>query len=390
MQIVAAHTNSLAASLAATSLTALHRPRFPGRNPDRGASLRLSQFTVPAVPSRRRQGRHPAILRQHAAAPAAGRPRPAPGADRAGARGAAVVPRQPGGDRRRAGAGRRGADGAGRAVAPAGARRERRAQRRGGGDPADRGGDRSPPAAVGPAGDPHPPRRGRPAQRRPGGLHGGAGARTRWCSASARPAPARPISRWPRRWRCCRRARSIASCSRRPAVEAGERLGFLPGDMKEKVDPYLRPLYDALHDMMPADQVLRRHDQRRDRGGAAGVHARPHAGARLSSSWTRRRTPRAVQMKMLLTRMGEGTRMVVTGDLTQIDLPAGVALRPARRAGHAGGGAGHRRGAARQARRGAPPAGGAHRRCLRPARGGAGGQRREARRSRETGEQTGK
>ena len=67
----------------------------------------------------------------------------------------------------------------------------------------------------------------------------------------------------------------------RPAVEAGERLGFLPGDMKEKVDPYLRPLYDALHDMMPAEQVIRRHEQRRDRGGAAGVHARPHAGACL-------------------------------------------------------------------------------------------------------------
>ena len=78
----------------------------------------------------------------------------------------------------------------------------------------------------------------------------------------------------------------------RPAVEAGERLGFLPGDMKEKVDPYLRPLYDALHDMMPAEQVVRRHDQRRDRGGAAGLHARPHAGALLSPFWTRRRTPR--------------------------------------------------------------------------------------------------
>ncbi len=77
----------------------------------------------------------------------------------------------------------------------------------------------------------------------------------------------------------------------RPAVEAGERLGFLPGDMKEKVDPYLRPLYDALHDMMPAEQVIRRHDQRRDRGRAAGLHARPHPGALPTPSWTRRRTP---------------------------------------------------------------------------------------------------
>ena len=67
----------------------------------------------------------------------------------------------------------------------------------------------------------------------------------------------------------------------RPAVEAGERLGFLPGDMKEKVDPYLRPLYDALHDMMPGEQVIRRMAQRRDRGGAARLHARPHPGACL-------------------------------------------------------------------------------------------------------------
>ena len=64
----------------------------------------------------------------------------------------------------------------------------------------------------------------------------------------------------------------------RPAVEAGERLGFLPGDMKEKVDPYLRPLYDALYDMMPADKVERRDRRRGDRDRAAGLHARPHAG----------------------------------------------------------------------------------------------------------------
>ena len=78
----------------------------------------------------------------------------------------------------------------------------------------------------------------------------------------------------------------------RPAVEAGERLGFLPGDMKEKVDPYLRPLYDALYDMMPADKVERGHARRRDRDRAARLHARPHAGASPPSSSTRRRTPR--------------------------------------------------------------------------------------------------
>jgi len=108
----------------------------------------------------------------------------------------------------------------------------------------------------------------------------------------------------------------------RPAVEAGERLGFLPGDMKEKVDPYLRPLYDALHEMMPADQVLRRL-------GNGDIEVAPLAfmrGRTLSHSFVildeaQNTTP--MQMKMFLTRMGEGTRMVVTGDLSQIDLPPG-------------------------------------------------------------------
>ena len=108
----------------------------------------------------------------------------------------------------------------------------------------------------------------------------------------------------------------------RPAVEAGERLGFLPGDMKEKVDPYLRPLYDALHDMMPGEQVVRRL-------GTGEIEVAPLAfmrGRTLAHSFVildeaQNTTP--VQMKMFLTRMGEGTRMVVTGDLTQVDLPGG-------------------------------------------------------------------
>jgi len=109
----------------------------------------------------------------------------------------------------------------------------------------------------------------------------------------------------------------------RPAVEAGERLGFLPGDMKEKVDPYLRPLYDALHDMMPADQVLRRLTN-------GEIEVAPLAfmrGRTLAHAYVildEAQNTSAVQMKMVLTRMGEGTRMVITGDLTQIDLPAGV------------------------------------------------------------------
>ena len=109
----------------------------------------------------------------------------------------------------------------------------------------------------------------------------------------------------------------------RPAVEAGERLGFLPGDMKEKVDPYLRPLYDALHDMMPAEQVVRRLTN-------GEIEVAPLAfmrGRTLSHAYAildEAQNTTAVQMKMWLTRMGEGTRMVVTGDLTQVDLPTGV------------------------------------------------------------------
>ena len=109
----------------------------------------------------------------------------------------------------------------------------------------------------------------------------------------------------------------------RPAVEAGERLGFLPGDMKEKVDPYMRPLYDALGDMMPAEQVVRRM-------GSGEIEIAPLAfmrGRTLSHAFVildeaQNTTP--VQMKMFLTRMGEGTRMVITGDLSQVDLPAGT------------------------------------------------------------------
>jgi phosphate starvation-inducible protein PhoH and related proteins len=109
----------------------------------------------------------------------------------------------------------------------------------------------------------------------------------------------------------------------RPAVEAGERLGFLPGDMKEKVDPYLRPLYDALYDMMPGDQVVRRL-------GSGEIEVAPLAfmrGRTLAHAYAivdeaQNTTP--VQMKMFLTRMGEGTRMVITGDLSQIDLPSGT------------------------------------------------------------------
>ncbi len=117
------------------------------------------------------------------------------------------------------------------------------------------------------------------------------------------------------------RVERIVLC--RPAVEAGERLGFLPGDLKEKIDPYLRPLYDALHDMMPGDQVIRRM-------GTGEIEVAPLAfmrGRTLAHAFVildEAQNTTEAQMKMFLTRMGEGTRMVVTGDLTQIDLPAGV------------------------------------------------------------------
>jgi phosphate starvation-inducible PhoH-like protein len=108
----------------------------------------------------------------------------------------------------------------------------------------------------------------------------------------------------------------------RPAVEAGERLGFLPGDMKEKVDPYLRPLYDALHDMLPGDQIQRRLDE-------GIIEVAPLAfmrGRTLSHSYVildEAQNTTAQQMKMFLTRLGEGSRMAVTGDPTQTDLPSG-------------------------------------------------------------------
>ena len=109
----------------------------------------------------------------------------------------------------------------------------------------------------------------------------------------------------------------------RPAVEAGERLGFLPGDLKEKVDPYLRPLYDALGDMMPQEQVIRRLTTGEiEVAPLAFMRGRTLAHSFVILDEAQNTTP--VQMKMFLTRMGEGTRMVVTGDLTQVDLPGGA------------------------------------------------------------------
>ncbi|MCX7338139.1 MAG: PhoH family protein [Alphaproteobacteria bacterium] len=109
----------------------------------------------------------------------------------------------------------------------------------------------------------------------------------------------------------------------RPAVEAGEHLGFLPGDLKEKIDPYLRPLYDALNDMLPPEQVLKR-------VASGEIEVAPLAfmrGRTLANSFVildEAQNTTSVQMKMFLTRLGPNSRMVITGDLTQIDLPTGA------------------------------------------------------------------
>ena len=109
----------------------------------------------------------------------------------------------------------------------------------------------------------------------------------------------------------------------RPAVEAGEKLGFLPGNLKEKIDPYLRPLYDALFDMMPADKVNFMME-------SGAIEVAPLAfmrGRTLSNSFIildEAQNTTSTQMKMFLTRLGENSRMVITGDMSQVDLPKDV------------------------------------------------------------------
>ncbi len=109
----------------------------------------------------------------------------------------------------------------------------------------------------------------------------------------------------------------------RPAVEAGERLGFLPGDLKEKVDPYLRPIYDALNDMLPMGEVLKKIE-------SSQIEIAPIAfmrGRTLSNSFIildESQNTTSVQMKMFLTRLGENSKMIINGDLSQVDLPSGT------------------------------------------------------------------
>ena len=109
----------------------------------------------------------------------------------------------------------------------------------------------------------------------------------------------------------------------RPAVEAGERLGFLPGDMQEKIDPYLRPLFDALNDTLPGEQVVRRIASGEfEVAPLAFMRGRTLANAFIILDEAQNTT--STQMKMFLTRLGENSRMVITGDLSQVDLPTGT------------------------------------------------------------------
>ncbi|MEL7115876.1 MAG: PhoH family protein [Pseudomonadota bacterium] len=118
----------------------------------------------------------------------------------------------------------------------------------------------------------------------------------------------------------------------RPAVEAGERLGFLPGTQEEKVDPYMQPLYDALNDFLPGKQVAKlREEKKIEIAPLAFMRGRTLSNAFVVLDEAQNAT--TMQMKMFLTRLGEGSRMVITGDRSQVDLPRGVAsgLRDAER-----------------------------------------------------------
>jgi len=109
----------------------------------------------------------------------------------------------------------------------------------------------------------------------------------------------------------------------RPAVEAGEKLGYLPGDMKDKVDPYMQPLYDALNDFLPGKQLAKLMEEKQ-------IEIAPLAfmrGRTLSNAFVvldEAQNATSMQMKMFLTRLGEGSRMVITGDRSQVDLPRGI------------------------------------------------------------------
>ena len=141
----------------------------------------------------------------------------------------------------------------------------------------------------------------------------------------------------------------------RPAVEAGERLGFLPGDLYDKIHPYLRPLYDALYHMVDPDRVAKLVE----RGTIEVAPLAYMRGRTLNDSFVildEAQNSTTEQMKMFLTRLGFDSKAVITGDVTQIDLPVRAGLRADRGGPGAAGGAGRRDGPLHRARRGAPRA----------------------------------
>ena len=150
----------------------------------------------------------------------------------------------------------------------------------------------------------------------------------------------------------------------RPAVEAGERLGFLPGTLQEKVDPYLRPLYDALYDMLEAEKVEKLLERNTiEVAPLAFMRGRTLNDSFIIMDEAQNTSPE--QMKMILTRQGFNSKMVVTGDVTQIDLPPGTAQRPGRSGRRAAGRRRHQLRAVRRPRRGAPQPGAENRQSLR-------------------------
>ena len=153
----------------------------------------------------------------------------------------------------------------------------------------------------------------------------------------------------------------------RPAVEAGERLGFLPGDIQAKVDPYLRPLFDALYDMLDPEKV----NSYFERGTIEVAPLAFMRGRTLNDSFVildEAQNTSPEQMKMFLTRLGFGSKIVVTGDITQIDLERGLALGPGRGRRHPQRGPGHQLHPLRRRGRRPPQARAAHRRRLRRGR----------------------
>ena len=160
----------------------------------------------------------------------------------------------------------------------------------------------------------------------------------------------------------------------RPAVEAGEHLGFLPGDLEAKINPYLRPLLDALHDLMDYDQIRRYM-------GSDLIEIAPLAymrGRTLNDAviiLDEGQNATVPQMKMFLTRMGQNARIVVTGDVTQVDLPLGDRQRPGRRGRAVAGRARRRHRPPGQIGYRPAPAGAGDRQCVRRDRAGQGGGR---------------